>query len=1030
MRYSDAVKMLGGGESKLLAFLDDASSVALLGLEKFDLFEAKREAVRLADKALKGLGKRLRGLNALTRTERLTAAHWIIIITAFFEAVDEHLEAVGIKDLGASAAEQVTLIADTYPGEASMIRVGRSLASHLLPDIHTLYQARSQRILEHLEGLAVFESLDPATREAVHGMRDSIAATAVLRYEERLRELAGDCDEFTIWLNLSSHARTVEEVRRVHSGLARLESLFTDLSSTQTPHPIHSALYAAYRAQLNKPITQQASSDLKVPTLEEGYIDHRYRVATSHPTANPAQEDWWKYRPVLDDLGLYLASHLVSDAAQRTPLLVLGHPGSGKSVLTRVLAARLPADRFLPVRVELRSVDANSDLQTQIEEAIRLTTTESIRWPDLVRDAPEAMPVVLLDGFDELLQATGVAQTDFLERVSQFQERELDQGRAVAVVVTSRIAVADRARIPAETTVLCLEPFDVQQIKAWLEIWGEHNESILAERDLQPLSADVALRHKQLAEQPLMLLMLALYDASANALGTTENFGRAALYEALLTDFARREVSREGPGPATDDEIERELTQLSVVAFAMFNRQAQWATDEDVTADLIGLRLAASRGAERRLRKPLTAGQLAFGRFFFIHDTQVTRDGEIAQTYEFLHATFGEFLIARFVATLVAHLARAHSRSSSVLPSAAEDGRLHALLSFECLAARTPITEFLASLIAPDPQLAELLVEAFAESLDERSDSAFANYRPAALSIVQRHANWSANLLLLAAIAAGSDGMTASRLFAGADDPADKWRNTALLWRGQLTHEGRNGLVRLLDVQRVRRGPVREIAVRFELHQAVTPSVDLGWTYDVDDIDVVLPTDEAGWMRRKHVFTAATGTDMVEYGIEPITAAMPGLAHAIVRLPGARLVTPTRVLLAAVAALGDPASDGEAFGDLVAMLDVIFKNRHIQWSPDADAFVPMAIGTLRAAAQAGLMPERFRHRTSNLPRIGSGLGVLSKNWRRLEEALNLLLAEDPTPTKPTPPAPAASPPPEPSPATSSPETPATPPTAP
>ena len=33
----------------------------------------------------------------------------------------------------------------------------------------------------------------------------------------------------------------------------------------------------------------------------------------------------------------------------------------------------------------------------------------------------------MLDGFDELLQATGVTQTDFLLRVLAFQEREADQ---------------------------------------------------------------------------------------------------------------------------------------------------------------------------------------------------------------------------------------------------------------------------------------------------------------------------------------------------------------------------------------------------------------------------------------------------------------------------------------------------------------------------------------------------------------------------------------------------------------------------
>jgi len=56
--------------------------------------------------------------------------------------------------------------------------------------------------------------------------------------------------------------------------------------------------------------------------------------------------------------------------------------------------------------------------------------------------------VVLLDGFDELLQATGVSQSDYLLKLARFQQREADQGRPVIVLVTSRTAVADRVRYP------------------------------------------------------------------------------------------------------------------------------------------------------------------------------------------------------------------------------------------------------------------------------------------------------------------------------------------------------------------------------------------------------------------------------------------------------------------------------------------------------------------------------------------------------------------------------------------------------
>ena len=52
-------------------------------------------------------------------------------------------------------------------------------------------------------------------------------------------------------------------------------------------------------------------------------------------------------------------------------------------MLTQVLAARLPPNEFLVVRVVLRDVAADADLQSQIEHAIRAATGENLAWPDL-----------------------------------------------------------------------------------------------------------------------------------------------------------------------------------------------------------------------------------------------------------------------------------------------------------------------------------------------------------------------------------------------------------------------------------------------------------------------------------------------------------------------------------------------------------------------------------------------------------------------------------------------------------------------
>ncbi|NED50918.1 hypothetical protein G3I24_08340, partial [Micromonospora aurantiaca] len=56
---------------------------------------------------------------------------------------------------------------------------------------------------------------------------------------------------------------------------------------------------------------------------------------------------------------------------------------------------------------------------------------------------------------------------------------------------------------------------------AWLAVWSDHNADRLAGRGLRPLSADAALAQSDLARQPLLLLLLALYDAEDNGVSGT-----------------------------------------------------------------------------------------------------------------------------------------------------------------------------------------------------------------------------------------------------------------------------------------------------------------------------------------------------------------------------------------------------------------------------------------------------------------------------------------------------------------------------
>jgi hypothetical protein len=347
-----------------------------------------------------------------------------------------------------------------------------------------------------------------------------------------------------------------------------------------------------------------------------------------------------------------------------------------------------------------------------------------------------------------------------------------------------------------------------------------------------------------LACQPLLLMMLALYDADANALqrgaagsGDGQPLDEAALYEQLLTAFAAREVGKSDaalPERDTARQVERELRRLSLVAFGIVNRHRQWITEAELESDLAALFGTPPANASD-FKRPLSQADVALGRFFFIQRAQAVRDGARLQTYEFLHATFGEFLAARLAVQPAAGLLAHQDRETlSVGPAVIPDDLLYALLSFASLSSRQ-ILRFVrgscARHVAPSDRhrLAGLLVNVLTESTS-RTDHHHASYRPTGLAISSRHGIYSANLVLL--ILALRESVTASELFPESVDPPGTWHRRVLLWRSALTEPGWTELALALDVRHTWNETARELEIRLCSDRPSQPEpVDPYWLY-------------------------------------------------------------------------------------------------------------------------------------------------------------------------------------------------------
>jgi hypothetical protein len=915
--YIDALRILGIGHSKTLETIDNLLGGAILAASAvtgqiglIPLLDARDELILLGNRLIANLGQRTRGARGRNRTDLLVAAHAVIVINSYFQALNEADLPIKTANLGITAEEQLYLAgASRRSGEPGrlvdeLFRVSLPLPEAHRPfeqvtkEIEIEYQSFSQELLKFVTGLAVWDSLGPREREKyTTTVLEKVPDEAVLRYQQNFRKLAADSVEFRLWMQLSDAASSRlavrESYRKVETGLAGLqeilESLVTDKSSLEWA----GHLAAAYSAQLDRPVAETAPgetlSGLVVPSLREGYINPHIKLAEFTAEARPAEDNWWEDAIKCYDIQQFLGGYLTSPRATEAPLVVLGQPGSGKSLLTKVIAARLPPDQFLPIRVELRHIAADAPVQDQIESALREATTDQMQWPDLVRHAGDTLPVVILDGFDELLQSTGTSHSGYLEQVRDFQRRETDQGRRVAFIVTSRAIVANRVRFPERTVIIKIEPFSDRQIKSWVNIWNSANSRYFQSTQIRPFSSEAAIGHRDLAAQPLLLLMLSFYDADGNALQQhSYELARAELYEGLLTKFVNREITKLHPD---SDESERqnlvstELDQLSIVAFAMFNRGRKSVSEDDLDADLASL-LPGDNTEQKlgRVARRLSRAQLTVGRFFFIHQSQAILDGQKLNDYEFLHSTFGEYLVARLIAKILKQLIAVRStmvagftmRPGSEIP----DDRLWDLLSFASISDGSQIIGFIDELVqqfGPDKlaMLRQILGETFRSSLHARTPG-YGGYEPRRLAVPARHAAYSVNLLLLNLLAANGP-IRASALLGIQDSIIETWRSYALLWWAQLDSSGWDGLLNAVHLKSRFGQHAGDLAIthrRSEESNVIQAFDDVGWLASMPpaatDKYVLESEATAGKVAKEAAFICAPELDLMIHAIQPL----------------------------------------------------------------------------------------------------------------------------------------------------------------
>ncbi len=706
----DDIRALAAKESwdkKIIDGLDHFLGVAILlspaivgpaGTAALELLHPKEELIKLARAAVNRLASDPAS-DFLAKHQRLTAAYTLMFYTAFFEAVDStspHLAkavALSSEERNIIAARSLELSSGGEGAPFSSPETALRLPHPALgPEAERAlrieqYGNMSRVYLNFAGGLAATEAPNTRTQQDLYQLSEKIPTIAADLFEAEYLQLLTENPGFHRWAEIYEFKKTrqltedlstdmVERLERVTAvaegldvGLKNLsqlvESTSTSAVSSESVTEVVDALQAEYEDHIQQPVINDRynQGDLSVPLAYpkkcDIFIPQAFRVLEySDKRMKLEYEATWNALEEQQDLGLFVLRYLESAYSAELPLLVLGHPGSGKSLFTEMMAARLATPDYHPVRIALRDVDAESEIQDLIERQIKLDTGYELNWATFAKQLRESPPVIILDGYDELLQASGKVFGNYLDRIRSFQRREAVQGRPVRVIVTSRVTLIDKATVPLGATVIQLSDFDQLRRDMWMSVWNDTNSDYFTTMDLEPFAVGQDSRVMQLAAQPLLLLMLALFDSSGNQLRNTE-LDQTSLYDSLLRRFIVRERTKGQAAeeftaltPGKRDElVDQDLQRLGIAAIGMFNRRSLHIQKEQLDQDIRYFQ--AAQPTREGYGAHLTQAELLLGSFFFIHESKSSNnDGDHlspSSSFEFLHNTFGEFLTADFI---------------------------------------------------------------------------------------------------------------------------------------------------------------------------------------------------------------------------------------------------------------------------------------------------------------------------------------------------------------------------------------------
>ncbi|MFB9840406.1 NACHT N-terminal helical domain 7-containing protein, partial [Actinoallomurus acaciae] len=249
LTYVDALKILGDRQSRLVSLLDGVMSVGLatwaatawtMGGDPSaptNLFDLKDEVVRFGHESVRRISERRNGLSRYDRTQRLAAAHAVLVVSSYFETLDRTELPLRPDRLAVTAGERLThgesppkgyvdlidgLLSDRLPMPEPHVPYARTREA-----IEGVYDLMSRRLTTLLRAAPEWDALAGRERTRVLDTVRRMPPQALGTYDDAFRRLAADNREFEVWASFT-------EAAGLSAGLAEVGRLLGEMAGRQS----------------------------------------------------------------------------------------------------------------------------------------------------------------------------------------------------------------------------------------------------------------------------------------------------------------------------------------------------------------------------------------------------------------------------------------------------------------------------------------------------------------------------------------------------------------------------------------------------------------------------------------------------------------------------------------------------------------------------------------------------------------------------------------------------------------------------